>query len=687
MSRAASFAAQQIDPIILKGGLDQITPTMSLQAGALRQTLNFEAAVAGGYTRIKGYERFDGHVSPSEKAEEGLHRYISVPLYTNVPEVGDTLVASGGATGVMAYISGPVMAITKVTGAWAVGETVTVLGDLVGTVDDVAAGPASAEQDAIVRNAVASIYRADIYEVPGSGPIRGVVEFADVVYGFRDNLAATAVDIYKSSAAGWAAVPLFYTVSFTAGGVTVPADGATLTQGGITAVIKRVVLTSGTWAGGTAAGQFIVAAPAGGNFSAAAGTIGAVNLTISGIQTAQALLPGGRYEFVEHNFGGQAGTKRIYGCDGTNRAFEFDGAVMVPISTGAPVDKPTHVCAHGGYLWLSLGSSAMFSSPGSPYDWSAIGGAGEIATGEDVTGMKSLPGNATAATLGISSRNNFTIIYGTGPSDFNPVSFNNGSGAVAHSMQIMAQAFMFDDRGVTSMKATQEYGNFSANTITNSILPFINEKINLLTATTLCRRKSQYRLFFSDGSGLYITIANNKTMGCMPVLFPDPVRCAYEGKKSNGTDVMYFGSDDGWVYQMEKGTSFDGAPIEFYFTTNFSNAKSPRTLKRYRQASMELSSEEGCYASFDFASVLGYDSAEYNQPVSQSFAQYTGQTRWDSFVWDAFFWDANRIQPIECDLDGTAENIALLVSGSSASTPSFTINSVLVHYSPRRMMR
>lgn len=686
-SGQASFAAPSIDPIVLKGGLDQVTPSLTLGSGAARQALNFECGVSGGYTRIKGYERFDGHTSPTDVSESGAHRYISVAAYQAVPAVGDVLVASGGATGVLAYMADGTMVLTKVTGTLAVAETLTVLGVPVGTIDNVYVSPTGPEQDAMVRHAVANIYRADIAVVPGSGPIRGVVEFGDTVYAFRNNLAGTAIEIYKSSAAGWVLVPFYKTVSFTAGGASTPADGATLTQGGVTAVIKRVVRTSGSWQAGTAAGQLVIADPAGGNFAAAAATIGAIGVTLSGVQTAITLAPGGRFEFREHNFAGQAVTKRLYGCDGVNKAFEFDGDVLAPITTGATVDKPSHLAAHKGYLFLTIGSSVLHSAPGLPYDFTGIGGAGEIALGDTLTGVISMPGGTTGGTLGLSSRDNAYILYGSGPSDWNPVSFDTGAGAVPHSMQNMAQTFMFDDRGVTSFQTSQQYGNFSQSTLTNTILPFINEHINKLAASTLCRRKSQYRLLFNDKSGLYITVVNGKLLGCMPVLLAHVPTCSYEGKSSNGTDVMYFGGDDGMVYQMEKGTCFDGAAIEFYLATNYSNAKSPRTLKRYRKAALELTADSGSYAAFDFATVLGYDSAEYSQPKSTFYGQYTGQTRWDSFVWDNFFWDANRVEPLECGLEGTAENIAVLISGSSAFVPSFTINSVLVHYSPRRMMR
>jgi hypothetical protein len=676
-----------IDSIILKGGLDQITPTLMLPNGFARQSLNFECAVTRGYSRIAGYERFDGHVSPSDTSLSGLHRYISVASYTNIPAVGNTLTASGGASGKIAYIDGLVMVIAKSTGTWAVSETVSVGATLIGTVDNIYAGPTTPEQDAIVKNAVADVYRADIAAVPGSGPVRGVVGYNDLVYAFRNNAGATATDIYKSSASGWVQVPLYKTVSFTLGGATAPADGATLTQGGVTALIKRVVRTSGVWGSNTAAGQFIITTVAGGNFAAGAATIGAVNITISGIQTQLALLPGGKFEFDEYNFAGQSTTIRLYGCDGVNKGFEFDGDVLVPITTGATTDKPTHIACHHGYLFLAVGSSAMYSSPGLPYDYTAIGGAGEIASGDTITGMITMPGNTTTGALGIYSRNNTSILYGTSSTTFNLASFNTGTGAAAYSLANMAQTFAFDDRGLNGIQTALQYGNFNSTTLTSSVLPFINERINLVTYAILNRRKSQYRVFFSDGYGLFVTVVNGKLSGCMPVYFPNPIFCAFEGKTSTGTDVNYFGSDNGMVYQMEKGTSFDGAVIDYQLQLNYSNANGPRTLKRYRKASIEVLSDSATFATFDFGYILGYDSAEYSQPFSETLSQYLGISRWDTFTWDNFFWDTNGIEPIKAELDGTAENIALLFSGSSDYVAPFTINSILIHHTPRRIMR
>ena len=44
--------------------------------------------------------------------------------------------------------------------------------------------------------------------------------------------------------------------------------------------------------------------------------------------TTPTLLPGGKYECVNANFGGTAAMKKMYGCDSVNKAFQFDGTTF-----------------------------------------------------------------------------------------------------------------------------------------------------------------------------------------------------------------------------------------------------------------------------------------------------------------------------------------------------------------------
>lgn len=50
----------------LKGGLNEVSPPLSLKGGELYGVSNYEPGEEGGYRRIAGYERLDGRTSPSE---------------------------------------------------------------------------------------------------------------------------------------------------------------------------------------------------------------------------------------------------------------------------------------------------------------------------------------------------------------------------------------------------------------------------------------------------------------------------------------------------------------------------------------------------------------------------------------------------------------------------------------------
>ena len=59
-----------------QGGLNIVSPALRLPAGAVIASQNYEPAIEGGYSRCKGYERFDGRPSPSA-APSGLSGAIT----------------------------------------------------------------------------------------------------------------------------------------------------------------------------------------------------------------------------------------------------------------------------------------------------------------------------------------------------------------------------------------------------------------------------------------------------------------------------------------------------------------------------------------------------------------------------------------------------------------------------------
>lgn len=671
----------------LKGGWDQITPTLSIDPGALREVQNFEVAIGGGYTRIAGYERYDGHAKPSD----ATYSIVQVTSFTNTPSTGQTLTGfTSGATGTIIAVGTDYVALTKTTGSFTVPETVQVGLTVIGTTTTSTTSLTSL-QNAQYLNLAADVYRALISAPPGSGPIRGVMGLSvggtDNVYAFRDNAGGTAVNLWRASASGWTQVNMKNEVSFTTGSVTTPADGATLTQGGVTATVRRVMASSGTWAGGTAAGRLVIDNPAGGNFAAGAATLsGGATVVLTGAQTAITITPGGKVEAVQANFAGSASTIRLYGVDGVNRAFEFDGTTYAPIATGASTDTPKHIAAHHNYLFLSIASSLLYCGVGTPYRYTATDGGGEIAVGDTIVGMLVQPGAQTTGSMVIYGRSNTFVLYGLSASSWNLTTFNTGTGGIDYTAQNLAQPYVLDDRGVNTLSTSIAYGNFTQATLTHGIRTFINNVRSRANCSSVVREKSQYRLYFNDGSGLYLTIVNGKMMGSAQVVFPTPISCTWSGELSGGTEVQYLGGADGMVYQTDVGSSFDGANIDAYITLPWNAMRSPRVLKRFRKASVEMKSNY--YAAISFGYQVGYGTTEIDQPTATTYSSsFSGTPQWDLLVWDNFIWDGVTISPTEVGLEGTAENIQITISSTSDYLMPFTINSVIVHYTPRRGLR
>jgi hypothetical protein len=682
---AQQFKLPQVvpDTIIMQGGVDQMTPIMQLKSGVLRDAMNFEASILGGYSRIGGYERYDGTALASVQT----YQTIFITGFINVPLAGQTLTgATSGATGYILEVGPNYLAITAVTGTFTTSEVVKVGAAVIGTATTPSV-TSPAEQAA--HTALAANYRrALIAAVPGSGPVRGVFVFNDIVHAFRDNVGGTATLLYKASGASWVNIPYLNEISFTAG-TTVPTEGATLTQGGVTATLKRAVLQSGVWQG-SASGRLIITAPAGGSFAAGSATIGTTTITLSGTSSAITFATGGRFEVVAGNFSGQSTSYRAYGCDGTNRCWEFDGTILVPIATGFTPDTPKHISIHKNFLFISILGSLGFSAPGLPYDWTAIDGAGVIAFGENITNLLELPGSQATATMGIWTQQNTFMLYGTGQSSWNPVPFNTGTGGFDYTAENMAHSYVFDAIGIIDLQTVLNYGNFSASAITYNVNPFIIKERSKAIASCLCRTKSQYRLFFSDGYALFSTNIQgqygqaNSTYN-MPVLFPNPVTCVQETKLATGEEVLYFGSTNGYVYKMDSGTSFDGLPINAWLTFVTNSVGSPQTEKHFRHARIEAIGQS--YFNFMFGYVLGYGTQDIVGNNKVQYENATSTPYWDSFIWDQFTWDGGSIVPTDCDMQGDAENYAISINSSSDAFYPFSVNSIIVNYSPRRIKR
>lgn len=677
------------------GGEILTDPALSQPPGSLLYGKNYEVYPEGGYRRIDGYERFDGRTKPSESLywilefQTGTAASVDTNVITGATSgataelIADAVVESGSYAGSDAV---GYMAVALLTGTFTVGENIQVSASTVAVVKTAenALGATTDALDTTYSQASIERARSKIGTVTGSGAIRGVWTYSGSVYAFRDNAGSTECKMYKSSTSGWTAVDLGQYIKFNNGVASVTeGDTITGTISGATGVVRREAIRTGAFGTSNAEGVYVLTGVTGTFQSGDA-------LQVSGSPRSDAttalqtvsLVPGGRYEFVNYNFGGSTSTYRMYWVDGFNTCFEFDGTYAVPIFTGMSVDTPKHLAAHKKHLFLAFQKGSLqHSSIGDPYGWSVVTGATEIGTGGEITGLQVQAGDAMA----IFNRNRIYILYGTSSSDWNLKTFSNDSGAGEYTVQHLTETMFLDDRGVTTLSAVNAYGDFAMNSISKKIRPIISDKKGLSISSVRVRAKGQYRLFFNDGTGIYATFSGNKIAGFIRVDLGKVVYTICSAEDTSGDEILFFGSDDGYIYQMDKGTSFDGSAIEAMLRLSYYHFDTPTRDKRFRKIQFEMTADSS--VSVQFAPDYSYSDPDVPEARTRTLSIDGSGGYWNINNWDSFNWTGQIISTSEENIDGLGTNMGMLILSEATYEQPHIIQGVTVHYSPRRVRR
>lgn len=685
------FRQMQSDAFALVGGLDLVTVPAMVKPGRVSSGVNFEPDNNGGYTKMRGIERYDGRPSPS-----GASYYVAEVGVTGLVVFGDTVTGSvSGATGVVILVEGNSrLVLAKVTGTF-VAETFTISGTPQGTISSVLTdSETDVRLHAVYKNLAADVSRGDITKVPGSGPVRGVKYYKGEKYALRDNAAATACVLHRATASGWQEVPFGRELQFdnataeiSDGDVVV---GATSLAAGI---VKRALLRTGTWAS-QGVGTLVFDSIAGvfiDNENLLVG--GSTKVVANGVDTAVALTPGGKFEFEVINFFGTAGTERLYAADGVNFMSEYDGTTWVPIRTGTAIDNPKFVREHRKHLICSILGSVFSSGTGYPYSYTAITGAAEIGTGSAITGLSPEVGDANSGAMLVLSDQKCFMLYGNDVTDFNLVLHSPASGGKAYTVQNLGYSHFLSNRGVTQLMASQAFGNFQLNVLTKDIQPLIDQKRGKEISSCVVRNNNQYWIFFDDGSGIIMQVLQSSNANA-PTIGPamafdygaDRVMNVIDSFVDiDGIDRVLAGGTDGFVYELNRGTTLDGDSMRFNLMLHFNHSKSLRVRKHYKRTVFHV--EPQGYAEFKVGYDLGFGKRSIRQSRLQDESLVGLGGFWDSFVWTAFVWDAPVVEELNVSTPGNGDSIALIVAGDSEITEQFTLQTCIPYFKINRPER
>ena len=686
---------QQFFP--LRGGLDQETPAISIPPGRVIGALNHEAT-ARGYQRTEGFERFDGQPAPS-----------SADFYTLTFTDGSAAFAAGDTvTGLTSGATARVLAEASLdTGAFGDGDAAGTLpvhlveGVFVAaeqlqvggvTRALVEAAPSLGDwrdsADALSWLVAAQTYARDlIAEVPGSGAVRGVVWYGDKLNAWRDNDDADAGVLYHSSDAGWTETDLGQQLFFSNGGPYEVAPGDILTgmESAATAVVRYVGVDSGDWADSDAKGVLILDNVTGtfGDEELKVGTH--LNVAACTAQNSAVTFPaGGRYEFDIFNFYATESFERCYAANGVSKAFEFDGDTVAFISTGMAdiglSDTPSIVREHKGHLFLVFPfGSLQHSALGTPRDFSGVLGAAELGMGHEITNV--IPN--TAAVMLVFTDQTVSQLTGSDSSDWllEPIATKD-AGAKAHTAQKIGDVIYLDNRGIRNAGATQTFANFRLGTYTSLINKELARK-RLAgvepVASCVIKAKDQYLLFFSDGTGISLWFGA-KTPEAMAFQYPFTVSCVHVAEV-DGVERCFVGTEEGFVYELNQGTSFDGEEIEAYLQLPFNHSGNPRLLKRYHKLELEVNGDPGT----EIGLVTQFNGGDIEQPLSDelSLTIEGGGGLWGIASWGEFMWSSPLVASAEFWIDGMGVNMSPIFVSRQSTVPSYTLSGVTAVFSPR----
>lgn len=679
----------------LNGGLDQETPALTVPPGRAIAALNHES-VHRGYQRTEGYERFDGRAAPSSarlfiatfaagaiELEEG-QAVTGLSSGATARVLADATLTAGAWNGTGAGTA----PLHQVSGSFTPGEALRVGGVTHATltsiresngVDQGALVPVERDHLLAARNYL----RAFIQPVPGSGPVRGVLWYKGKIHAWRDNAGATAAILHQSSAGGWTQPNLGREVRYKEGtSEIVEGNVVTGAISGATGTVRSIVRDGETDWCRDAAGVMILDASVG-DFIAnevirVAGVDKAKTAAASGMV---AFPPGGRYDFTIHNFYATLGFERVYGANGVGRAFEYDGEdVIIPISTGMPEDKPFFADAHKQHLFLTYPKGSLqHSDLGEPRSFTALFGAAELGAGHEITNVI---GNAGSSLL-ISTTDSLMMLTGNDSSDWSldPLTDDN-TGAMKYTAQRIGQIVYLDARGIRSVASTQTWGNFKVGTFTRLIDTTLKAKRAAgiqPVASCVVKAKDQYLLFFSDGSGISIYFGRKNPE---PMLFEYPfvVSCLHVAEV-DGEERVFVGATDGFVYEVNKGTSFDGDTVPAFIQLAFGHQGATQTFKRYPKAIFNMVA--GPEAEVSVSPIFDYDRGYQPLKLEELLAFDGGGSMWGDMQTADFVWSAPTDAEATAYLQGMGKSMSLVMFSNSAFMRSYIAQSATIFLSPR----
>lgn len=334
-----------------------------------------------------------------------------------------------------------------------------------------------------------------------------------------------------------------------------------------------------------------------------------------------------RFEIITANYYANSDWIAMYMVNGVGPSSQYDGYYFYNVYTALPrsEDHPSHICYHRNYAVLGYSNGqTIVSVPGSPTNFNPTDGSVLYPFGQRITGLLSLNGTA----LGVFCESSIHALTG----DILIASDSNNavsqviapySGAIEYTVIDCGIPLFADFRGISTIDATNKYGDFENGRVSYQIQPLLITRVNdrfAFQATAqdiafayIVRNKNQARFVCNDGTtitaslpigdrGYEFTTQKYVDNSNLDTMVPYVVAV---GTSKSGRDLLFATftllpfdetniatpnspEREVYVYALDKGTRFDAAPIAHFARLNFMTVGDPNSFTTVRKMRLEM---------------------------------------------------------------------------------------------------
>ena len=388
--------------------------------------------------------------------------------------------------------------------------------------------------------------------------------------------------------------------------------------------------------------------------------------------------------FSRYNY---SGTEKIAIVDGVNTPALYDRTSFTDLND-APNDVvgAKFVVSFKNQLLFAKGSNIAFTAPYTDNDFTAANGAGTINVGNEVTGLI-----VFREQLIIFTESSIQRLVGNTVSDFQLQPITTDIGCIDEdTMQEIGGDVMFlAPDGLRLLSATERLGDFGLSVVSKPIQEEATSFISSHTSFTsvVIRKKSQYRIL-----GYKTNLTNRSSKGILGTQFSGQggegmAWAEVQGINAHvadsrfylGKETVVFSNDDGYLYSMENGSSFDGGNVETSFATPYLPISDPRVRKTFYK--MLLYTDPRGSVSFDISLKLDFDQKNSVQPTKIDFSNQTGQVAFfgSTTFGSSAVYSSKLLTLFESQMIGTGYVVSLQFT-SDSTDPPFSLDAITLEY-------